>query len=301
MGSIYVASARALSVFLGKCETCPRPIRITADGITADRAVFPCVDCSTPVKCERLYGTVNKMECDPRCMGATGPSCSCACGGENHAGAWSQPGHMLAGELEAYRAGIQRREDERQAKLTRERKQVADAFSAWKADGRETLVSDLLATDWWDGRYPNSFLADMADIVRSGKPLTERQADAAERTIQGRKDAANRAAEREATAVDVPAGRIKITGTIAAIYRVADNFSYHGGDIRKMVVDTGTYRVRGTIPTSLLDDGKGSLRAMYDDDLKGRQVTLTATLQPDGKEKGSGYFKRPTGAKFVSL
>ena len=65
----------------------------------------------------------------------------------------------------------------------------------------------------------------MAGMLRDGKMLSERQAEAAERTIQRRKDAAAKAAEREATAVDVPEGRIKVTGIIVATYSVPDNYS----------------------------------------------------------------------------
>ena len=298
MTSTYIASSRALGVFLGKCETCPRPVRFADDGVTRDRHVFPCVDCGTPVKCERLYGTVNKMLCDPRCEDATGPNCSCACGGVNHAGAWSKPGHMLASELETYRAGIQAREDKREAKASRERERQADEFTAWRAE-HEALVSDLLGTPWLAEKWPNEFLSELADQVRSGKPLSERQAEAAERTIWKRRDAAKAAAEREANAVDVPNGKHTITGTIIGLYVVPDNFSYNGRDIRKMVVDTGTFHVRGSIPASLFRDENGMTRAVYDEQFKGRKVTFTATLSPDGKEKGSGWFKRPTAARFV--
>lgn len=300
MGSIYVASANPLPVFLGKCERCPRPVRVRDSSAIGDHNMFSCLDCGTPVKCERVYGTVNRMECDARCMGAMGPSCSCGCGGENHGGRWSEPGTMLASELAVYREGIARKEAERVAKVTRERRRLSDVFAAWVAEGHSQLVTDLLAVDWWEGRYPNEFLADMAELVRDKKPLTDRQAEAAERTIGKRRLAAERAEERAANATEVPTGRIKFTGTIVGMYAVPDNYSYNGGDIRKMVIDTGTYRVRGSVPSSLFRDEQGYTRVMYDEDFKGRRVTLTATLSPDGKEVGSGYFKRPTGAVFVT-
>ena len=298
MSTTYVASSRALDVFLGTCETCPRPVRFTDTSVTSDRHMFACIDCRAPVKCERLYGTVNKMTCDIRCEGAAGPNCSCACGGINHGGAWSKPGTMLASELETYRAGIQKRENEREARASHERKRAAGEFAAWRGE-HETLVTDLLGTAWLADEWPNEFLADMADMLHRGKPLSERQADAAERTIRKRRDAAKAATERAANAVDVPTGRHTITGVIAAMYAVPDNFSYHGGDIRKMVIDTGTYRVRGTVPNSLFKDDKGCIHAVSDDEFRGRKVTLTATLSPDGKEKGSGWFKRPSGAVFA--
>jgi hypothetical protein len=83
------------------------------------------------------------------------------------------------------------------------------------------------------------------------------------------------------------------------LYAVPDNYSYSGGEIRKMVVDTGTYRVRGTVPSSLFRGADGFMRAVYDEEFKGREIQMTATLSPDGKELGSGYFKRPHGAKFA--
>ena len=301
MSTTYMVSARPLEVFLGTCETCLRPVRYPGSRVTGDRKTFPCIDCGTPVRCERLYGTVNRMQCDPRCEGATGPVCSCGCGGINHGGAWSRPGHMLASELEAYRAEIAKREAQRQVKVTRERRHRADEFSVWQQEHGQ-LVTDLLGTDWLEGRYPNEFLADMAGMLRGGKMLSGRQAEAAERTIQRRKDAAAKAAEREVTAVDVPEGRIKVTGIIVATYSVPDNYSHYEHDIYKMVIDTGTYRVRGTIPRSLdtEPDEHGASRFIAPADLKGRTVSLTATLSPDGKEKGSGYFKRPSGAVFAA-
>lgn len=37
------------------------------------------------LKFNQLQGRVNDEKvCDARCMGAVGPSCDCACGGENH-------------------------------------------------------------------------------------------------------------------------------------------------------------------------------------------------------------------------
>lgn len=38
----------------------------------------------------RIQGTHNPHKgCNARCEGATGPSCECECGGENHGGRWS--------------------------------------------------------------------------------------------------------------------------------------------------------------------------------------------------------------------
>lgn len=40
--------------------------------------------CGAQVSLKRVMGVVNDHVCDARCMGATGPSCECSCGGKNH-------------------------------------------------------------------------------------------------------------------------------------------------------------------------------------------------------------------------
>lgn len=53
-----------------------------------DAAVRECPACTKKVRGFPVKGTVNAHECDPRCMGATGPRCECSCGGANHGGAF---------------------------------------------------------------------------------------------------------------------------------------------------------------------------------------------------------------------
>ena len=291
----YIARTRALPVFLGKCETCVRPVRAEDDAERQDHVRRPCPDCGSMVKVERLYGTVSEMQCDARCEGAGGPSCDCACGGINHGGAWSKPGHMLASELAAYRAGIAKREAERQQRRDREARQQRSEFDRWQQQ-HAALAADLLATDWYEGKYPNGFLADLADMVRHHKILSERQAEAAARTIAKRRDMAAEAERRAATAVDVPTGRHTVTGTVVAKYWQADAFNPYGHDKLCITVDTGTYRVRGTCPHALWFHGSSNDNRTIE---KGDRVTFSADLKPDGKEVGSGYFKRPTKPAFV--
>ena len=48
------------------------------------RAIALCV-CGKHVVGKAISGKFNPEKgCDGRCMGATGPSCECSCGGENH-------------------------------------------------------------------------------------------------------------------------------------------------------------------------------------------------------------------------
>lgn len=51
-------------------------------------AYMACKGCGTYVKLEPVRGrVVPEKVCDGRCMGATGPSCDCACGGKHHGSA----------------------------------------------------------------------------------------------------------------------------------------------------------------------------------------------------------------------
>jgi hypothetical protein len=300
MVTTYVARTRALPVFLGKCGSCVRPVRAEDEAETRDHVSRPCPDCGQAVKVERLYGTVSEMSCNALCEGAGGPSCDCACGGVNHGGVWSKPGHMLAGELAAYRAGVAKREAERQARREAERDRKRRAFDRWRA-GNEPVVTELLAVDWLEGRYPNGFLADLACLLRRHEVLTGPQAEAARRILAKRHAAAEEAQSRAATAVDVPEGRHTVTGTVVGKYWRDNPFSPYATQTLCIVVDTGTYRVRGTCPDALMVHRAADGTFGGGDGIaKGDRVTFSATLQPDGKEKGSGYFKRPTKPAFVT-
>ncbi len=237
-------------------------------------------------------------------MGATGPSCSCSCGGSNHGGVWSETGEILAGALARYRAELAAKQANRDCEARRQRESRDAAFNAWRAE-HEATVSELLAGDWLAGQFPNDFLADLTDQLSEHKPLSDRQIDAAERTLAKRHAATKRTAERKATATEVPAGRLTVEGTIVGIFEVPDNFSYYDRTIVKMIVDTGTYTVMGTVPTStILEVREYEIKnhTTYNGprDLKGHKVQFTATITP-GSELGKGYFKRPTKVTVTDI
>ena len=59
------------------------PLRYTAYGYTRK-----CEACSKTMTGVSVSGKVNaEKACSARCQSATGPSCECACGGENHGAA----------------------------------------------------------------------------------------------------------------------------------------------------------------------------------------------------------------------
>jgi hypothetical protein len=315
----YIASARPLRVFIGRCEPCNRPVRASSDAFIGDHYTGQCPDCRKWTLLQRLYGTVTKMECTSACMGAYGPRCDCACGGINHGDVWSRPGEMLADALAVYRRlREQRAKAAEKASRTRAEKKAARlraAFEAW-ADGHADLIAELIGTDWLTHRYPNDFLAEMAAIVNREEPLTEpqtfrsiaildRRREVAERVAreQAERDARNAKQAEQAGALFamVPTERRMIEGEIIAAWPTTGDY----GTFYTIKVDCGEFQVRGTLPRNLETE---ALPQPYNGDdwvnlrrtLPGRRVKLRATLKPDSKETDQGWFRRPSNAEFVT-
>lgn len=95
--------------------------------------------------------------------------------------------------------------------------------------------------------------------------------------------AAKAQAEAEAKASETmpPTGRVTVTGTILSTKWQDSDY----GSTLKMLVDAGTYRLWGSVPSKLQVS-------------KGDQVTFSADVTP--KEIGFGFFKRPTQAKVLA-
>ena len=83
--------------FIGKCVRCskergrgkPRGLRANHAHYWNNTPVLECPDCHRLSPVQRVAGrVVESKACNDRCMGATGPSCECACGGENHGAGW---------------------------------------------------------------------------------------------------------------------------------------------------------------------------------------------------------------------
>jgi hypothetical protein len=47
-------------------------------------ARIACRGCGKARRALRVKGKVTEEQCNPKCLSAHGPSCSCSCGGENH-------------------------------------------------------------------------------------------------------------------------------------------------------------------------------------------------------------------------
>jgi len=85
--------ARRERIGYGRFET--RRYYVTKSGAKTNFAPEGWLPASLMVCCglrrvaKRVVAHENKdHECDPRCMNATGPSCSCSCNGLNHGASW---------------------------------------------------------------------------------------------------------------------------------------------------------------------------------------------------------------------
>ena len=280
----YIAAASPLPVFLGTCKPCLRPNRVRSEEARGDVLTAACPDCGTPVQLERLYGTVTQMECASACMGASGPSCSCGCGGINHGGAFSESGEMLASALQRYRDAQAKRAAAATERATARQRAERTAFTDWyEAANADGDLDWLTGTDWYG---VDDFLSDLADRVNDGKMLSERQLPWVPRKRARYAQRAAERAERDANATEVPTGRQEVSGVILAT-KVEDSPYGFDRSVIKVLVDAGTYRLWGTLPAAIGYAGKGD------------RVKFTAKLEPKAGEVGFGFYSRPTKAAFV--
>jgi hypothetical protein len=77
-----------------------------------------------------------------------------------------------------------------------------------------------------------------------------------------------------------PTGRVTLEGVVTSQKQVSSEW----GDVYKMIVDCGAYRVWGTVPSNIAVG-------------LGDRIRLTATVQP--KELGFGFYSRPSKAEVL--
>ena len=286
-------AATPLDLWIGACTPCQRGVRVHHG--TGNKYAANCPYCGQPVTVERIYGTVTIEPCHGKCMGAVGPQCSCACGGVNHGGAWEKTGQALASAVAAHKARLDKAAAEVRQRQDRKRRE----FDRW-AEPHLDLIKAIHA-----GSYGNEFLADLANRLSDLMPLTDRQLDAAERSIaRDAEYAARRAridaqqAEFAASGQEVPSGKVTFAGQVLKLeYREGTHGPGSGSYKATILVDAG-YRVWGTMPGALIDQARketlddrrewDGLRSMV-----GRRVELSATVTPENA--GFGYFSRPKG------
>ncbi|XKH58370.1 hypothetical protein LG293_17235 (plasmid) [Citricoccus nitrophenolicus] len=160
--------------------------------------------------------------------------------------------------------------EERRAIMEGETAEHEAAIQAWSEEHSEVI--DGLAT--LEGDFGDSLRASL----QANASLTARQTDAILRI------AAEKAAEPDPA--PVAEGRGVVTGVIKSIKWQE---SEYGGSLKMLVLDDRGFKVHGTVPSSLGDDG------LY----RGDRVSFTGICQASEDDETFGFFKRPTKAAAI--
>jgi hypothetical protein len=285
---------------VGACGACGTGL--ATEGVDAGD-VGTCPHCGARVRLAFVYGEHSDQPCNGACMGATGPLCSCACGGTNHS-RWNLRIELVpVYDQEKARAAQSKQRATHAARVERKRLTAEERAR----EGRARLVAgwpvlaalDTAEYDPAHGASLGDFMADMRRAFLAGD-MSDRQADAAARAIEReRAHAARRAGWEAADAaalaagVRVPTGRVVFTGEIVAIHDDKINqHVYYAPTVWEMTIRTVEgWRVKGTIPAALM--GTVMSAGGKPSDLRGRTVTLRAYVKPGTRSPLFGYYSRP--------
>lgn len=297
----HVIKTEPTTFYLGVCNPCTRPVREEHRGATR-HVTGTCLQCDGPVRLERLVAVTSEDHCNGACECATGPNCSCSCGGANHGRAWgggyiTHTHHQLESHLEAYRARVAKLAEQRQRKAELAAAKRRNIFTGWAEDPSVAPILAQLATiDAGDG----TFLSDMKDLVGEHKLLTERQLAATDRAVTRILERRARIEHQRATAQPAPLGKALVVEGVVTSAKAEDN-PFSRGLRCTMVVDCGTYRVFMTIPRSLSDVNATTQGNLFG--LRGKRVRLVADLGPakSGDDPSFAIGTRPRNAEILGM
>lgn len=309
-----VTDARPRTLFVGTCPDCTIPARLKIEDEKRDHCWGSCPDCDNglKIKYERIYALVTMGQCDGRCMGATGQICNCACGGDNHAGAWTKDVFKTDVRASYIKKLLAERKKTVERRIEREavrREKAAEPFNEWK---RSLWGDDAELVEWlsvYENVEFNAFLVDMRlrMMPRPGKeakyparPLTEKQFAACHKIRNSQRAFEERKRIEALSAKPAPSGRVELAGEIVS-QKVVDN-DY--GAAYKMLVKCNGFKVWGSCPRDLVQqvfaaDGykKDGTSTGY---VRGLKIKFHATVEPKEDDPSFGIFKRPTRAELIS-
>ena len=275
------------------CPGCGFGIAVSAAG---GARTVSCPACAERVALAYVAGSyTDKIPCDDRCQYATGPVCSCACGGANHCA-----GYIAAEQVPVW---VRERDAARFAAAAARKAAKANTAAERAAKATEALIAanPVLATLAAADRtaLDSGFMLDMQTALLAGK-MTDRQVEAAVNALNRDTARAARtaawAAERAATAaalkvagVVAPTGKTTVTGTVA---HTATQDGDYGITYKMRVVTEAGWTTWGTIPAAIRPDRHEALR--------GAVVTFTATLTPANGDPTHAWVNRPAAARVIT-
>jgi hypothetical protein len=167
-----------------------------------------------------------------------------------------------------------------------------NAYKTWrKTTERADEIEHWVNCNGGDGS--NSFSDSLFNALLSYGKLTPKQCAAVLKCIDGCEERkAKWAAQREienANAEPIVAGRQTILGEVTTVKEQEGQWGY---SLKMLVKDDRGFKVWGSIPQALVD--------ATDDELKGKRVTFTATVEASKDDDKFGFFKRPTKAALAA-
>lgn len=313
-----VTDARPRLTFVGVCPDCTIPARLKIEDEKRDYTWGSCPDCDNgpKIRYERIYALVTMGSCDGRCMGAQGAICNCACGGDNHAGAWTKnifKTDVRASYIEKLLAERKKTAERRVAREAKKREDAAAPFEEWK---RSLWGDDADLVEWlsvYENVESNSFLVDMRlrMMPRPGKeskyparPLTEKMFAACHKIRNSQRAFEERKRIESLTAKNVPVGRVEIAGEIVS-QKIKEG-EYDDRPVYKILVKCDGFKVWGSCPRDLVSrvfapgeeitDKSGYTSRGY---VRGLKIKLRATVKPSENDPSFGIYSRPSNAALV--
>jgi hypothetical protein len=190
----------------------------------------------------------------------------------------------------------QEREDTRRAnrEAAKKAKKEAEIRDAQNHNNKALIdACGMTLDEIAESNERSTFIQDVCSKGMTRK-LSEKQINALANSVKKQREFKVANARYAQTATEVPAGRQEIVGTIKSVKWKENQY----GGAYKMLVETDTYKVYGSVPSSIINKVPSALVEYQEptSHLVGSTVRFTATLTP--KEIGFGFFSRPSNASL---
>ncbi len=190
----------------------------------------------------------------------------------------------------------------RQAQLDRDKHRILEArkaFAEKNPDLTFLAFGDIPVEIAW-----NSFLQDLARKLRIYGELSEKQIEAARRTIVKSYEGAKKhdeneikRAEEKANAQPVITGRIEITGLVLSVREPAEDAIFPSW--KMLVRDDRGFKVWGSVPIALCRFVNASGHEVWLgwDSIKDHRISFVGTVEQSKDDPTFGFYSRPTNAR----